>query len=230
MRFANCWAPRLLNPAFQQLSNGSPPARAHDPPDAIKTYSYTQRGQLEKEMLSVAGDSFASTLGHDEFGRVKNIVYPQPLGQEPFGVTHQYDAHGFTIGVRDGASGIAYWELKDVDDAGRYREESFGNGTKTARSYFNDKQALKSTSIISPTQTVPSVNAKPASANSMPYAKQPPAYCPKCPTSTRKNDYQTITQHDFSNAHLDAEKPPPKTSRPPICKPALPNMNKSWPH
>ena len=45
-------------------------------PDAIKTYSYTQRGQLEKEMLSVAGDSFASTLGYDEFGRVKNIVYP----------------------------------------------------------------------------------------------------------------------------------------------------------
>ena len=97
-------------------------------------------------MLSVAGDSFASTLGHDEFGRVKNIVYPQPLGQEPFGVTHQYDAHGFTIGVRDEASGNAYWELADVDDAGRYREESFGNGTKTERSYFNDKQALKSIS------------------------------------------------------------------------------------
>ena len=115
-------------------------------PDAIKTFSYTTRGQLEKEMLSVAGDSFASTLGHDEFGRVKNIVYPQPLGQEPFGVTHQYDAHGFVVGVRDGASGNAYWELTDVDQAGRYRDESFGNGTKTARSHFNDEQALKSIS------------------------------------------------------------------------------------
>jgi hypothetical protein len=115
-------------------------------PDAIKTYSYTQRGQLEKEMLSVAGDSFASTLAYDEFGRIARIDYPQPLDQEPFGMTHEDDAHGFTIGVRDRASGNAYWELTDVDQAGRYRAESFGNGSKTVRRYFNDKQALKSIS------------------------------------------------------------------------------------
>ncbi len=39
-------------------------------PDAIKTYSYSARGQVEKEMLSVAGDSFASTLDYDELDRL----------------------------------------------------------------------------------------------------------------------------------------------------------------
>ncbi len=113
-------------------------------PDAIKTYSYTQRGQLEKELLSVAGDSFASTLGYDEFGRIARVDYPQPLGQEPFGVTREYDAHGFVVGVRDANGSDSYWQLTGVDQAGRYKEESLGNQTKTTRSYFDDKQALKS--------------------------------------------------------------------------------------
>ena len=61
-------------------------------------------------------------------------------------MTHQYDAHGFVVSVRDAETEKAYWELTDVDQAGRYRDESFGNGTNTARSHFNDEQALKSIS------------------------------------------------------------------------------------
>ncbi len=98
-------------------------------PDAIKTYSYSTRGQVEKEKLSVGGDSFASTLDYDEFGRVKRIDYRQPLGQDPFTITRDYDAHGFVVGVRDGATNVRYWQLTSVDQAGRYKEESFGNQT-----------------------------------------------------------------------------------------------------
>jgi YD repeat-containing protein len=44
--------------------------------------------------------------------------------------------------VRDDTT--TYWHLTDVDDAGRFREEVFGNDVLTERSYFSDKQRLKS--------------------------------------------------------------------------------------
>ncbi len=113
-------------------------------PDGAKTYSYNERGQTESVKLGVNDNVFATRLGYNDVGDVKEIDYPQPLGQEPFGVTYDYDAHGFRIGVRDKATQDAFWQLKDVDDAGRYAEESFGNGTKTVRAYHKDKQALKS--------------------------------------------------------------------------------------
>jgi len=37
-----------------------------------------------------------------------------------------------------------YWHLQDVDHAGRYRQEKLGNDLLTERSYYPDKQSLKS--------------------------------------------------------------------------------------
>ncbi|WP_437668822.1 hypothetical protein [Sorangium sp. So ce131] len=50
---------------------------------------------------------------------------------------------GRMFAVRDSATGSAYWPLTDVDDAGRFREEAFGNGVVTQRSYYADKQRLR---------------------------------------------------------------------------------------
>ncbi|HRI72673.1 MAG TPA: type IV secretion protein Rhs, partial [Polyangium sp.] len=113
-------------------------------PDAIKTYGYNERGQTESVTLGVNGDAFVAHFTYDEFGRVKNVDYPQPLGMEPFGVTQDYDAHGYRIGVRDKATNDPFWELKEVDNAGRIQKEHFGNEAETTRSFYNDKQALKS--------------------------------------------------------------------------------------
>ncbi|WP_437729520.1 RHS repeat-associated core domain-containing protein [Sorangium sp. So ce861] len=114
-------------------------------PDGEKTYRYTEHGKLETVALRIDGERAAleSRLGYDELGRVETITYPTPAGAAPFVVAHDHDAHGHVLAVRDSATRSAYWRLTDVDSAGRYREEAFGNGAVTERSYYADKQRLK---------------------------------------------------------------------------------------
>jgi YD repeat-containing protein len=112
-------------------------------PDAIQSFSYSKRGQLEGMAQTVEGGSFAARQSYDNFGRVKSIDYPQPLGVEPFGVMYEHDEHGFVIGVRGKNTSESFWTLKEVDDAGRIRKERFGNGVETTREYDNEKQTLK---------------------------------------------------------------------------------------
>ncbi|XXT19202.1 VOC family protein [Sorangium sp. So ce429] len=50
-------------------------------------------------------------------------------------MAHDHDAHGHVIAVRDRGTPFAYWRLTDVDNAGRFREEVFGNDAVTERSY-----------------------------------------------------------------------------------------------
>ncbi|MGK3970045.1 hypothetical protein WMF38_31290 [Sorangium sp. So ce118] len=58
-------------------------------------------------------------------------------------MAHDHDAHGHVIAVRDRGTPFAYWRLTDVDNAGSFREEVFGNDAVTERSYFADKQRLR---------------------------------------------------------------------------------------
>ncbi len=51
---------------------------------------------------------------------------------------------GHVLTVRDSATNFPYWRLTDVDEAGRYHAEAFGNDAATTRSYFADRQTLKS--------------------------------------------------------------------------------------
>jgi RHS repeat-associated protein len=48
------------------------------------------------------------------------------------------------LAVRESETELAYWRLTEVDNAGRFQKEIFGNDVSTERSYFPDKQALKS--------------------------------------------------------------------------------------
>ena len=116
-------------------------------PDGVKTYGYTKRGQTESVKLGVNGDVFAARFSYDDVGRLAGVEYPQPLGMAAFGVTHDYDAHGHRIAVRD--TNDAFWELQAVDQAGRIQTERFGNDVETTRAYDDDKQALKSISTHS---------------------------------------------------------------------------------
>ncbi|XXY20357.1 RHS repeat-associated core domain-containing protein [Sorangium sp. So ce216] len=115
-------------------------------PDGEKTYTYNDEGKIETVTLRIGGERAALTsrLDYDDFGRVETITYPAPAGAAPFVVAHDHDAHGHVIAVRDSATRAAYWRLTDVDDAGRFREETLGNGIVTERSYPADKQRLKS--------------------------------------------------------------------------------------
>lgn len=112
-------------------------------PDAIQSYSYNERGQLEGMAQTVEGSSFAVRQTYDNVGRAKSIDYPLPLGEEPFGVMYDFDEHGFIIGVREKNTNDSFWSLKDVDDTGRIRKERFGNEVETTRAYHHDKQMLE---------------------------------------------------------------------------------------
>ncbi|MGK3998685.1 hypothetical protein [Sorangium sp. So ce1024] len=113
--------------------------------DGEKTYGYTGRGQLDTISLRIDGERspLEARLGYDELGRVETVTYPAPAGAAPFVVAHDRDAHGHVLAVRDSGTKLVYWRLSDVDDAGRFREEVFGNGAVTERSYFADKQRLR---------------------------------------------------------------------------------------
>ncbi|MGK3994888.1 RHS repeat-associated core domain-containing protein [Sorangium sp. So ce1024] len=113
-------------------------------PDGEKTYGYTRLGQLETITLRIDGERspLEARLGYDDLGRIDTVTYPTPAGAAPFVVAHDRDAHGHVLAVRDSGTKLAYWRLSDVDDAGRFREEVFGNGAVTTRSYHADKQRL----------------------------------------------------------------------------------------
>ena len=120
--------------------------------DAIQTFSYNKRGQIEGMTQTVGGDSFAARQGYDDVGRVKSVDYPQPLGEEPFGVMYERDEHGLVIGVREKNTNESFWTLTEVDDAGRIQKERFGNNVETRRDYYHDKQTLRSiTTALGPT-------------------------------------------------------------------------------
>ncbi|WP_437620613.1 RHS repeat-associated core domain-containing protein [Sorangium sp. So ce1151] len=114
-------------------------------PDGEKTYGYTDRGRLDTVSLRIDGERspLEARLGYDELGRVETVTYPAQAGAAPFVVAHDHDAHGHVIAVRDRGTRFAYWRLTDVDNAGRFREEVFGNDAVTERSYFADKQRLR---------------------------------------------------------------------------------------
>ncbi|WP_437605689.1 RHS repeat-associated core domain-containing protein [Sorangium sp. So ce834] len=114
-------------------------------PDGEKTYGYTRFSQLETTSLRIDGEraSLEARLGYDDLGRVETVTYPAPAGAAPFVVAQEHDAHGHVLAVRDSSTRFAYWRLTDVDNAGRFREEVFGNGAVTERSYFADKQRLR---------------------------------------------------------------------------------------
>ncbi|WP_437874700.1 RHS repeat-associated core domain-containing protein [Sorangium sp. So ce513] len=113
--------------------------------DGEKTFGYSDRGQLDRISLRIDGERspLEARLGYDALGRVETVTYPAPAGAAPFVVAHDRDAHGHVLAVRDSGTKLAYWRLSDVDDAGRFREEVFGNGAVTERSYFADKQRLR---------------------------------------------------------------------------------------
>ncbi|XXU32019.1 RHS repeat-associated core domain-containing protein [Sorangium sp. So ce887] len=131
---------------WDTAANGIGKLEALASPDGQKTYTYNAESKLETVTLRIEGERAAleSRLDYDGLGRIETITYPTPAGAAPFVVAHDHDARGHVLAMRDAATRSAYWRLTDVDSAGRYREELFGNGTVTERSYFADKQRLES--------------------------------------------------------------------------------------
>lgn len=121
-------------------------AAVESPDGHVVGYTYDALGRPQARELTLDGETFASSLGYDAFGRVETITYPQGAGVAPFAVRRQYDAYGHLLAARDAANNTPFWQLLSTDGAGRILTESFGNGilTTTTRSYFSEKNRLKS--------------------------------------------------------------------------------------
>jgi RHS repeat-associated protein len=115
-------------------------------PDGTKSYTYDAFSRPETMGLDIDGETFAGKLDYDGFGRVSAITYPTPAGAPAFAVAQDYDAHGHLITVRDRATSAPYWQLSEVDQAGHFQKELLGKHILTERSYFADKQSIKSIS------------------------------------------------------------------------------------
>ncbi|MFO0756888.1 MAG: FG-GAP-like repeat-containing protein [Byssovorax sp.] len=140
--------PKVTTWTWDKAEHGIGRLQALAGPDGTKTYTYNEASKTKTITLAVAGqaDSFTGKLDYDTFGRVSAITYPTPEGAPAFVVAQDYDAHGYLLSARDRATDLAYWHLTDVDEAGRYRQERLGKEIITTRSYFADKQRIKSIS------------------------------------------------------------------------------------
>jgi hypothetical protein len=137
--------------AWDTAANGIGKLHKLTSPDGEKVFAYNTRGQLAGLTLAVNGTDalLEGKLGYDEFGRVGTITYPTPAGAPPFVIKRDFDAFGHVLKVHDGVTD--YWRLTDVDNAGRFRKEALGDDVLTERSYFDDKQRLKSIVSQGPT-------------------------------------------------------------------------------
>jgi RHS repeat-associated protein len=128
-------------------------------PDGTKSYGYTNRSQLQTITLDISGvsGSLVGSFAYDNLGRIQKITYPTPAGAASFAVDQDRDAFGHVLTVRDDTSGIHYWQLTAVDNAGRFKTETFGNGVVTTRAYYPDKQRLQSITTKSGGTTVQSL-------------------------------------------------------------------------
>jgi len=73
-----------------------------------------------------------TTFHFDEFSRLKQVDYP---GTSGFAVEYGFDAAGNVVSAADPHSSNVYWQVSDVDQGYRLKQETLGNGTTTDRHY-----------------------------------------------------------------------------------------------
>ncbi len=112
-------------------------ARVTSPEGHVDAYTYTTQSQVWRHKLTLGdtGESFASSLGYDDFGRLDAVAYPHPAGVEALSLNRTYDAFGNVVAVRDHTTNEAYWKLGELDGAGRATREVLGNGVTVQHDY-----------------------------------------------------------------------------------------------
>ena len=112
-------------------------ARVTSPAGHTDDYTYTPASQPWWHTLTFGdtGESFAAGLGYDGFGRLQQVAYPHPAGVDALAVDRNFDAFGNVVAVRDHETGAVYWQLGQLDGAGRPTHETLGNGVSVQHDY-----------------------------------------------------------------------------------------------
>ena len=112
-------------------------AKVTSPAGHVDTYTYTPLSQPATHtlMLGDTGETFESGQSYDALGRVSLVLYPPPVSIGELVVRREYDAFGNLVAVRDDTTQAAYWQLGQLDGAGRATAETLGNGVTVGHDY-----------------------------------------------------------------------------------------------
>ncbi|HKO53019.1 MAG TPA: choice-of-anchor A family protein [Polyangiaceae bacterium] len=93
--------------------------------------SITQSLLAPDAISSTTPTQLTTTYHFDEFSRLEQVDYP---GASGFAVKYGFDSAGNVISVADPAnSANFYWQISDVDQGYRLKQETLGNGVITER-------------------------------------------------------------------------------------------------
>ena len=108
------------------------PAQVTSPANHVDTFGYDSLSRPAVHTLKFGdtGDTFQSTVDYDTLGRPWHVTYPSEPGDgaSPLQVRREYDAFGELTALHDDSTATTFWQLQELDGAGRPIEEVLGNG------------------------------------------------------------------------------------------------------
>ncbi len=102
-------------------------------------YTYDQKSRPSTHTLTFGdtGESFTSVRDYDAMGRLWHVTYPAAAAGRGggFQVEQQYDAFSNLVGVQDSSEATPFWQVEQLDGAGRVSAESYDNLIGASRTY-----------------------------------------------------------------------------------------------
>ena len=99
---------------------------------AIRTWSYTQFGQVEEVQDCIDGETFATDYQYDNIDRQSVVTYPQVDGSR-LSIGYHYTAPGDLQYVDDATTGQVYWVATQMNQLGQVTAEYTANGVQTSK-------------------------------------------------------------------------------------------------
>jgi RHS repeat-associated protein len=138
---------------WDTASNGVGKLASTRSPGRVRTdYLYTGDGFLSRATWQLESEAYSIEQNYDEFGRVKELAYPNVALAERFRVAYSYDMAGETNAIYDmqgmpaGSSpgGVPFWKATSRNSASQITGEVYANGIETAREYTLERGFLAS--------------------------------------------------------------------------------------
>ncbi len=102
-------------------------------------YTYDEKSRPSTHTLTFGdtGESFTSARDYDALGRLWHVTYPAAAAGRGggFQVERQYDAFSNLVGVQDSSGATPFWQVEQLDGAGRVSAESYDNLIAASRTY-----------------------------------------------------------------------------------------------
>jgi RHS repeat-associated protein len=98
---------------------------------AVKTYSYTDKGEIQSVSECVDGETFTTTHHYDDrYARQDSVTYPEIQGEQ-LTLGYHYTQLGFLHYVTEGADGPVYWAATAMNGAGELTGQKTRNGVES---------------------------------------------------------------------------------------------------